>query len=410
MAEITNLKNKIARKKIFRHLFFTPGLTSAEISIAIDKSLPVTTQLLTELIHEGKIEETGLAESTGGRRPQTYSLTEGSFQILSIAMDQLVTRVALVDEKARIVGTRQLFELNLYDNRNALNELIDCIRLFVNSENIDTERVLGIGIGMPGFVDVKKGINNSFLASAEGSVIETIEKAIGLPVWIDNDSSLIALAESKWGAAKDKKHAMVINIGWGIGLGMLLNGKLYRGQEGFAGEFSHMSLYDNNKLCNCGKYGCLETEASLLVTLEKVNQGIANGAVTSITMPNLTHKEAAAKSLIKAVLEGDRFAIAVLSESAYEIGRGVAILIHLLNPEVIVISGFGSLAGKAWIAPIQQAINEFCIPALAQNVEIRISDLASKAELLGAAALVAENIGDKKPISNDNKVNLTHSW
>ncbi|HMY84696.1 MAG TPA: ROK family protein [Saprospiraceae bacterium] len=410
MAEITNLKNKIARIKILRQLFFTPGLTSSEISNAIDKSLPVTTQLLTELIQEGRIEETGLAGSTGGRRPQTYSLADGSFQILSVAMDQLVTRIALVDEKARVVGTRQLFELNLYKNPDSLSELIECIRLFINSENVDTSRILGIGIGMPGFVDVKKGINNSFLPSAEGSVIEIIEKAIGLPVWIDNDSSLIALAESKWGAAKDKKHVMVLNIGWGIGLGMLLNGKLYRGQEGFAGEFSHMSLFENDKLCNCGKYGCLETEASLLVTLEKVNKGIVNGAVTSIAMPDLNHKEAAAKSLIKAVLEGDRFAIEVLSESAYQIGRGVAILIHLLNPEAIVISGFGSLAGKAWIAPIQQAINELCIPALAQNVEIRISDLASKAELLGAAALVAENYGKKEQIPDNKQVNLNHSW
>ena len=119
-----------------------------------------------------------------------------------------------------------------------------------------------VGIGMPGFVNAQKGINYTFLKSHNKSISNVICDKIGIPVYIDNDSSLIALTEQRFGAAMDKKNAMVINIGWGIGLGLILNGELFRGHDGFAGEFSHIPLFNNGKLCSCGKSGCLETETA----------------------------------------------------------------------------------------------------------------------------------------------------
>jgi predicted NBD/HSP70 family sugar kinase len=245
---------------------------------------------------------------------------------------------------------------------------------------------------MPGFVDSKKGLNYSFLTEGETEICRHIMDRVGLPTWMENDSSLIALAELSFGAARGKKSAMVVNLGWGIGLGLILNGELFRGYNGFAGEFSHLPLFSNNKLCSCGKSGCLETEASLLVVVERAVEGIRNNRLTMLKEQHLSDNfDQASKAVIDAAEKGDKFAVELLSESGYSIGRGVAILIHLLNPETIIISGRGASAGKIWQTSIQQALNEHCIPRLARNSEIRVSSLGYDAELLGASALVMEN-------------------
>jgi predicted NBD/HSP70 family sugar kinase len=194
---------------------------------------------------------------------------------------------------------------------------------------------------------------------------------------------------------------MVINIGWGVGLGLILNGELYRGHEGFAGEFSHIPLFSNGKLCWCGKEGCLETETSLLIIIEKVREGISAGRLSKLSELPGEDPELACDAIMKAVQQGDQFAIGLFSKAGYNIGKGVAILIHLLNPQKIILSGRGSSAGSIWQAPIQQALNEHCIHKLYQNTSIEISTLGTQAELIGAAALVMENF-EKQPVPKSN--------
>ncbi|MFA1771407.1 ROK family protein [Rufibacter glacialis] len=349
------------------------------------------TKVLNELIAEGAVVENGYAHSTGGRRPQMYSLKKDLMFVVSVAMDQLVTRIALLDMHNTLVGEVEQIDLPLTDNPNALPQLADYIDSFITQTGVDKDSVVGIGIGMPGFVDVEKGVNHSFLKTSQGSIVSHIEAVVGLPVLIDNDSSLVALAEQKFGVAVKKKNVMVLSLGWGIGLGMILNGELFRGDNGFAGEFSHIPLFTNNKICSCGKSGCLETEASLLVVVEKATQGIKEGKVTILQNLPTDSVEEASNIIMEAAQRGDRFAIELFYEIAYNIGRGIAILIHLLNPKLIVLSGRGSQAGRLWLAPIQQAINEHCIPNISENVEVKVSSLGHQAEVIGAAALVMEN-------------------
>jgi predicted NBD/HSP70 family sugar kinase len=386
-----NHKKNNSQRKIVKNIFFSQELSCNELSTLIGKSIPLTTQYIDEMLKENRLVENGYANSTGGRRPIVYSLPEDIFYIISVAMDQLVTRMVLVSAQNEYVGNVQKVELKLPNNPQSLTELIHHLKSFIKKSKIPAEKIVGIGIGMPGFVDTKKGINHSFLNDSKDSIVVKIEEELNIPVVIDNDSSLIALAELKWGAAKNRNHVMVVNIGWGVGLGIIADGKLFRGNEGFAGEFSHIPLFDNNKACSCGKYGCLETETSMVVVAQNVLQGLKNGKQFSLKNTSKDDIEEVAARIIEAAQKGNKFAIEAISASAYNIGRGVAILIHLLNPELIVISGLGSLAGKVWIAPIQQAINEHCIPKIAEHTEIAISSLGYNAELIGAAALVMEN-------------------
>jgi predicted NBD/HSP70 family sugar kinase len=384
-------KNQLYKKKIVKHLYFSNTLSCADLSDKIKKSLPVTTKMLGKLIEEGWVTETGFAASTGGRRAVMYSLKPDVLYVVSVAMDQLITRIAILNMQNNQVTATEIFELPLPRNPQALATLTEKIDEVISRSGISKNNIAGVGIGMPGFVDAIQGLNYSFLEPEQGTLTQYISSKIKLPVFIDNDSRLIALAELMFGSARGKKNAMVINVGWGVGLGMILNGELFRGHNGFAGEFSHIPLFLNNKLCSCGKSGCLETETSLLVVIEKANKGLKEGKISLLKELSLEHAEQAFQEIIMAASKGDKFAVELLSQSGYNIGRGVAILIHLLNPELVILSGRGSSAGKIWTAPIQQALNEHCIPRLASNTEIEISSLGYQAEITGAAALVMEN-------------------
>jgi len=394
-------KQAAYKRNIKKHLYFSRVLSCADLSELTKKSLPLTTRLVNELINEGAVVEAGYANSTGGRRPLIYSLRPELMYVVSVAMDQMITRIVMLDMQNNYVGGVKKIELKLPNNPDALNELTHHIEDFIRNSSIPKNKIAGIGIGMPGFVDVTKGINHSYLKTERGkTIVSTIESAIGVPVRIDNDSSLIALAELKLGAARDKQNVMVINVGWGVGLGMIIKGELFRGENGFAGEFSHLTLFSNNKMCGCGKSGCLETEASLFVVAEKAIQGLQEGKLTILKNLSIEHVEETWNAIKEAALKGDKFAIELLSDAGYKIGRGVAILIHLFNPELIVLSGRGSLAGKLWLTPIQQAIHEHCIPKIAENTQIEISSLGYNAELIGAAALVMEHYDELGNIKN----------
>lgn len=395
-------KSQGYRRKIMKHLYFADSMSCAEISHTINKSIPLTTRILGELVKDGFVIETGLAPSTGGRRPVMYSLRPDHLFVVSVAMDQFITRIAIMDLKNNFVTPIGKFSLPLAQNPQALEILTRKIELYIIESGIPYEKLAGIGIGMPGFVDTTKNINYSFLNSGNRNISEFIEKALGLQVFMDNDSSLIALAELRFGAARNKSNVMVINIGWGVGLGLILKGSLFRGNNGFAGEFSHIPLFTNNKMCSCGKFGCLETETSLMVIISKAREELASGRLSIINeLPE--DPEEACNLLIDAAGKGDQFAVELFSEAAYNIGRGISILIHILNPELVILSGRGALAGKLWLAPVQQALNEYCIPRLAENTELAISGYNKTAELIGAAALVFENLDTEIKEGKDKK-------
>ena len=397
-------KKILFRNKILKELYFEDNLSCVDLSKRIRKSFPITAKLIEELIVENLVIETGYAPSTGGRRPLTYSIQKNVMYLVSVAMDQFVTKIAIVDMQNNFVSPIEKIVLPLPDNAEALDVLVEKIDQVISLSGIQKEKFIGIGIGMPGFVDVQKGINYSFLQLPNNaSITKYISEIIGIPVFIDNDSSLIALAEFYFGAARGEKNAMVINIGWGIGLGMILNGELFRGHEGFAGEFSHIPLFLNGKLCWCGKVGCLETETSLLLIIEKAREGINSGRLSRLNSLSFDDIEQAFDGIIKAVRSGDQFAAELFSKAGYNIGKGIAVLIHLFNPKKIILSGRGASAGKIWLAPIQQALNEHCIPKLFQGTSIEISSLGMQAELIGAAALVMEHY-QREPMIQQNHV------
>jgi len=385
-------KQKLLQSEFIKHFYFNNLLTLAELSRLTHKSLPLVTSTVNNLIEDGYILEHGLAPSTGGRRASAF-LLNGQKQryIVAVAVDQLVTQVVIYDLLNNIRMEPEIKELVLVNAPDLIDTFIAFLKDYISRSGIPENQILGIGIGMPGFVNAEQGVNHTFFKPKGGiNLKKHLSQELGLPVFIDNDSSLIALAELKFGAGKHLKDVLVVNVGWGTGLGMIVNGSLFRGHSGYAGEFSHIPLSQSNKLCSCGKRGCLEVDTSLVVMVERAKSEMNSGVSSSMEQVFKDTGELPADHFLGAAQSGDPLAVSILSDAAFLIGKGMSTLIHIMNPKLIVLSGRGAIAGKILMAPIQQAINEFCIPWLAEQTEIQVSKLATNSELLGAATLVIE--------------------
>lgn len=382
------------KKDIVKQLYYKGGLSLAELSQFSGKSLPLVSSALASLMTADYVVEQGLAPSTGGRRAVKYRLNRKKKKyIVSVAMDQLYTRIAVYDLLNSPVVPEVSHAFPLAEAGSTVDALVKLVNDAIHKANAKPDQVLGVGIGMPGFINIDQGVNDSFLpvGESEASLRDALSRRLGLPAFIDNDSGTIAMAELHYGAARGRHDVMVVNVGWGIGLGMIVNGELFRGHQGYAGEFSHIPLSNSAKLCACGKRGCMEVEASLLVVLENAKAAMRAGTTSMLERLLKQNGRPEGDILLEAAVKGDPLAVTTLSDSAFIIGKGLATLIHIMNPERIVLSGRGAVAGKILLAPIHRAINEFCIPKLAEQTEIVSSELGRDAELLGAAILVMEN-------------------
>jgi predicted NBD/HSP70 family sugar kinase len=386
-------KHNLLRKELIKQFYYNKSLSLTELSKLTHKSLPLITNTVNNLIEEGYVLEQGLAPSTGGRRGVAFQLnSQKQRYIIAVAVDQIVTQVVIYDLLNNVKMEPEKKELILVDSPSLISEFSDFLKDYISRSGIPLDRILGIGIGMPGFVNAEQGVNHSFFKTKAGvNITKHFSQELGLPVFIDNDSSLIALAELKFGAGRNLKDVLVVNVGWGTGLGMIVNGSLFRGHSGYAGEFSHIPLSQSNKICSCGKRGCLEVDTSLLVLLERAKSEMDAGISSSMEQVYKETGNLSGDHFLQAAKSGDPLAVSILSDAAFLIGKGMSTLIHIMNPKLIVLSGRGAIAGKILMAPIQQAINEFCIPWLAEQTEIQVSALASESEILGAATLVIEN-------------------
>lgn len=385
-------KNDQLRADIIKHLYYKKLLSLTDLSKLTMKSLPLVTSIVNGLVEGGQLIEQGFAPSTGGRRAAMF-LINPSYKkyIVAVAMDQFITRLTIYDLSNKKILPTQLVDLDM-SAQNSADLLIEFINTCIQKSNLDRANLLGVGIGMPGFVNADLGINYSFMPVAgESNLQGYLSKQLGLPIFLDNDSSLIALAELNFGEAAGLKDVLVVNIGWGTGLGMIVNGSLYRGSSGYAGEFSHIPLSNSDTLCSCGKRGCLEVETSLLVMVRKAEKAVNDGEPTIMAELFKDTSKHNADHFLDAVIKQDPVAISILFDAAFLIGKGLATLIHIMNPERIVLSGRGAKSGKMLLPPIQQAINKFCIPRVADQTSIVLSNLAEQAELLAAASLLVEH-------------------
>ena len=374
---------------ILKRLYFSNPQSIAELSASIGKSVPNITNAVNKLLQLNLIEQDGLAPSTGGRRAAQFVPNEKHLPlILSIAIDQFYTSVVVVDFKNQYKTAINTEVIDLRED-DAYEKIIALTKTTI--QQTDAYQIYGIGVTIPGFVDSKTGKNNSYSSNSPFYDLKTnIQKEFNLPTFVENDSSAIAIAEHKFGSAKSIQDVMVVNLNWGVGLGMILDNELYRGHSGFAGEFSHIPLSDSNKLCSCGKKGCLEVDASLLAAVESATNSLKSGEVSSLQSIFKQQKYLTGDQLLSAAIQGDQLAMEAVNKIGYMLGKGIATLIHIINPELVLISGRGAKAKDILLPKIQSAVLEFSIKRLSQNTKIQFSN-TENIQLLGSTCICILN-------------------
>ena len=394
--DISNVERKkhLQKLRIIRHLYLNSANTNAEICQTFNFSLPTSMALINQLISTGVVEKMGRGESVGGRKPDLYGLRKNTFFVLSIHIERYKIKLAIVDNTHSIIVEENI-PSTISPNVNIVDFLFDYANNLIETSKIDTGKLLGIGISMPGLVSSKEGKNFTyFLTGQESESLQAaLKKRFNKPVYILNDAKSACLAEFRFGQAKNKSDVLVISMDWGVGLGIIMDGKMHTGTSGFAGEFGHIPMIENGKLCHCGKRGCLETVASGIALVERAKEGLLQGQTSVLrSMTNDDPEKLEPELIIEAANQGDQFAINVLSEIGINLGKGIAILIQIFNPELIILEGKIAEAKQFITTPIQQSINTYCMIQLKERTTISLSEMGPNSSLLGSTVAVVNNV------------------
>ena len=384
------LKNKILKGLIFKFLDQTESASINEISKEINISVPKTTSLITELIEEGLISDYGKFDSTGGRKANLYGLIGDAGFILGVDVKKYYINIGLLNFKKQLINQKSRITFKLDNTAESLNQLIQIIQNFIKEVGIKKDKILSLGINLSGRINHTKGYSYTFFHFQEEPLSEIIQEKIGIKTYLENDSRAMAFGEFCNGEVSTEKNVLFVNLDYGIGLGILIDGKVYYGKSGFSGEFGHIPFFNNEIICHCGKKGCLETEASGNALLRKFKEKIKLGSTSSVLKKNKKVEDITLTDLILAAQNEDVLIIELLAELGENLGKGLAVLINIFNPELIIIGGTLSETGEYLKLPIKSSINKYSLSLVNADTELKLSKLGEKAGIIGAC-LLAKN-------------------
>ena len=387
------LKKVILKKRIIQLLYLEGNKSIPDIGRATGMSIPTITRTIAELIEEGFVLDNGIGASIGGRRPNLYLLNDEARYVLAIDMGRFSLRLAVLNLHHQIVSSEATIVSELEHDETIVDKIYKKFKEILSNAGIDPGKLIGIGIAFPGLIDAKTGMSQTYKNFSDRSLSKIFEDKFELPVYVENDARVMSLGETFFGLAQGKDNVLCLKIGSGIGMGMILNGKLYRGNSGFAGEFGHLEVEPEGKLCICGKRGCLETVASGTALALRAQNDMTNGMVSILgKLSGENPEKIDAEMIIQAAHLEDQYAIGLLSELGEQLGRGIAVLINIFNPEMIIIGGKIGAAENYILDPLQLSLNKFAISRIKRDCQIVTSKLRGKAVLLGAFALVIDKI------------------
>lgn len=396
-SSVIDIRRNRLRSNLILELYQSGQTSINRMARLFHASIPSATGIVNDLMKEGWITETGTGPARAGRPPVLYGLNAQKYFTLLMDINRHDTQLVVFDLSNQLIVKRQV-DLKLDDTETFLDSLISETDAFLKSHSIKREMLWGIGVSMPGLINVQKGVNQTYphLTRPDVSISARLENYFELPVVLINDTHATTIGEHHFGLAKGKHHVLTVNIDWGVGLGILLNGEVFNGSAGFAGELGHIQVQPDGLLCHCGKIGCLDTITSGFALIRQAREGIKAGRATILPQFLKEGEEIETDHIIKAAHSGDEFCIDLLSKVGLELGKGIATAVHLFNPEVVIMTGVLAEAGAFISNPVEQAINKYCLSDFKNVLSIRISQLGSKARLWGVQAHLIEHLVAKE--------------
>jgi N-acetylglucosamine repressor len=352
-------------------------LSRTDIAALANLSLATISGITAELIEAGLVYEKTNGVSTGGRRPVLLALNAQAGYAVGIKLTETAATAVLTDLDATIVA-RHSEPLAGHHPEAIVATLAAAVRALTSAAH--GRPIFGVGLGMAGIIDRAHALVHyaTYFGWRDLPLAEMLEAQISLPVVIDNDVNALTVAEQWFGAGKGSEDFLVISLGRGIGLGMVLDGRLYRGARGGAGEFGHTTIVPDGPRCVCGKYGCLEALVSDPAIMQRAAQVLGRSATIA--------------EAIELARQGDAGLMSIFTAAGRTLGLAVANLVNVLNPGLIIISGEGTRAGTLVIDPFQAALQANCFDGLAKDLRVVMEPWGDEAWARGAASLLLSEL------------------
>lgn len=380
-------KSSILKQKILGLCVNEGDYSIAKLSKELNTSIPTITKLVGELIDDGFLEDLGKMDTAGGRRPSIYGLNPSAGYIVGTDVRRNHISVVIINFKGNIIDCKEDIPFSLKSTEESFIELCRFLTDYLGKLWISPEQVLAYGINLSGRVNVRTGYSFSYFIGEDKPLSSTLEEVLGAPVFIENDSRAMAYGEYICGEYSNEKDMLFMNVSWGLGMGMIIDGKLFYGKSGFSGEVGHFPMLSNGQICHCGKVGCLETGASGSALYRIVIEKLKQGKASVLSEKYKKGEEITLDDILDALKEEDVLAIESVEEIGATLGRAIAGLINIFNPSSVTIGGWLSVAEEYLLLPIKSAINKHSLNIVSKDSVVKFSKLGKKAGPIGACML-----------------------
>lgn len=383
----------MTHKRIIAYYLNNSTSTIPELSKELNLSVPTIAKVIAEMCEDGYIVNCGKMDTGKGRSPVIYGLAPDSGYFIGVDLMSNGLNLGLMNFKGELVKLDMDVPYQYRNSQEGLDELCGHVTDFIEQLDIAKERILNVGVNIPGRVNPEMGHSFSRFSFEERPLVDLMAERIGCRVYIDNDTRAMTYGEMSKGVVKGEKDVIFVNLSWGIGCGLILNGELYTGKSGFSGEFGHFPSFDNEVLCHCGKRGCLETEISGMALHRNLLQSVKDGRQTLLAEQIM--KDEASLTLddiIDATLKEDLLCIELVEDIGQKLGRYLAGLINLLNPEMVIIGGSLARTGDSILQPVKSAVRKYSLNMVNRDSAIVLSKLQGKAGVTGACLLARKSL------------------
>ncbi|MDR0939371.1 MAG: ROK family transcriptional regulator [Mediterranea sp.] len=389
----TGSKSALLKKNIITHYIYNGSSTIPDLSKELNLSIPTVTKIINEMCEEGYLNDYGKLETSGGRHPNLYGLNPGSAYFIGVEVKQSAVNIGLINLKGEMVEQKMGIPYRFENSIEGLNRLCALVTDFITHMPVSEEKVLTININLSGRVNPESGYSFSQFNFEEAPLADILSDKLSHKVSVDNDTRAMAYGEYMQGVVKGERNILFVNVSWGIGIGIIIDGKIYTGKSGFSGEFGHIPAYDNEILCHCGKKGCLETETSGSAFYRILHERIRNGE-NSILSRRIDDKDSplSLEEIIESVNNDDLLCIDIVEKIGLKLGKHIAGLINLFNPELVIIGGELSRTNDYIALPIKSAIRKYSLNMVNKDTSIVVSKLKERAGIVGACMLARSRV------------------
>lgn len=379
------LMKSVNKSIILNKIRTSEPISRAQIAKETKLTPPTVSSIVRELIEQDLVKESELGESKGGRKPTMLLVNKDGFYVIGVDAGPKTIECILSNLSGQIKDRVVVSIESPLTNESFLDLLKSGIRKILQNVK-ERSKVLGIGMAMHGVVDVARGTSlfAPILQLSNIPIKDELEREFDLVVQVENDARAMTLGESWFGEHGDVSSMMAVNLGSGVGAGVAINGKLYHGSTDLAGEVGHMTIDMNGERCECGNRGCLESFASAPSIVNRANKRMPGKNITS------------SREVYELALENDKECVELLQRTGAIIGIGLTNLIHVLNPELIIIGGGVSKSERFILRPIRETISMRGLTKEAKETCVVVSELGDDATILGAVALLLVELFDPR--------------